>query len=92
MKFEDIISALEHCGKEGEILRCGSCPLFSEAIRDEEILGPCKRMYLEAARQLRTQQATIRSLLKATEYHRQMNGALLKAVDELTEASAFRED
>lgn len=77
-----ICDTLEYCANRNE---CQFCPSGGS-------LEECTNVLLEGARQLRTQQATIRSLLKATEYHRQMNGALLKAVDELTKASAFGEE
>nr|DAF00460.1 MAG TPA: hypothetical protein [Herelleviridae sp.] len=82
MNIKLICDTLEYCANRNE---CAYCPCGGS-------LEECNTILLEGARQLRTQQATIRSLLKATEYHRQMNGALLKAVDGLTEASAFRED
>ena len=82
MNIKMICDTLEQCANRNE---CAYCPCGGS--RDV-----CHTILVEGARQLRTQQATIRSLLKATEYHRQMNGALLKAVDELTEATAFRED
>lgn len=77
-----ICDTLEYCANRNE---CQFCPCGGS-------LEECTTVLLEGARQLRTQQATIRSLLKATEYHRQMNGALLKAVDELTKVGAFGEE
>lgn len=82
MNTKLICDTLEYCANRNE---CAYCPCGGS-------LEECNAVLLEGARQLRTQQATIRSLLKATEYHRQMNGALLKAVDELAGASAFGED
>lgn len=82
MNTKLICDTLEYCANRNE---CQFCPCGGS-------LEECTNVLLEGARQLRTQQATIRSLLKAIEYHRQMNGALLKAVDELTKASAFGEE
>ncbi len=82
MNIELICNTLEYCANRNE---CQSCPCGGSLER-------CTTVLLEGARQLRTQQATIKSLLKATEYHRQMNGALLKTVDELTKVDVFRED
>lgn len=82
MNTKLICDTLEYCANRNE---CQFCPCGGS-------LEECTNVLLGGARQLRTQQATIRSLLKATEYHRQMNGALLKAVDELTKAGAFGEE
>ena len=81
MNTKLICDTLEYCTNRDE---CQFCPCGGS-------LEECNAILLEGARQLRTLQATIKSLLKATEYHRQMNGVLLKTVDELTEASAFGE-
>lgn len=81
MNIKLICDTLEYCQQRVD---CQFCPCGGS-------LEECSAVLSEAVRQLRTQQATIKSLLKATEYHRQMNGALLKAVDELAEASAFQE-
>lgn len=82
MNTKLICDTLEYCANRNE---CQFCPCGGS-------LEECTTVLLEGAHQLRTQQATIRSLLKATEYHRQMNGALLKAVDELTKVGAFGEE
>lgn len=82
MNTKLICDTLEYCANRNE---CQFCPCGGS-------LEECTTVLLEGASQLRTQQATIRSLLKATEYHRKMNGALLKAVDDLTEATAFMEN
>ena len=82
MNTKLICDALEYCANRNE---CQFCPCGGS-------LEECTTVLLEGARQLRTQQATIKSFLKATEHHRQMNGALLKAVDELTKAGAFGEE
>lgn len=82
MNTKLICDTLEYCANRNE---CQFCPCGGS-------LEECTTVLLEGTRQLRTQQATIRSLLKATEYHRQMNGALLKTVDDLTKASAFGEE
>lgn len=82
MNIKLICDTLEYCQQRDD---CQFCPCGGS-------LEECSIIFSEAVRQLRTQQATIRSLLKATEYHRQMNGALLKAVDELAKVDAFRED
>ena len=81
MNTKLICDTLEYCASRKE---CQFCPCGGS-------LDECNTALLEGARQLRTQQATIKNLLKATEHHRQMNGVLLKTVDELTEASAFGE-
>lgn len=82
MDIKLICDTLEYCQQRVD---CQFCPCGGSP---EE----CGTVLSEAVRQLKSQQATIRSLLKATEYHRQMNGALLKTVDELTDVNAFRED
>lgn len=82
MNTKLICDTLEYCANRNE---CQFCPCGGS-------LEECTTVLLEGARQLRTQQATIRSLLKATEYHRQMNGALLKTVDELTKVGTFGEE
>ncbi len=82
MNIELICNTLEYCANRNE---CAFCPCGGS-------LEECTTVLLEGARQLHTQQATIKSLLKATEYHRQMNGALLKTVDELAKADVFRKD
>lgn len=82
MNTKLICDTLEYCANRNE---CQFCPCGGS-------LEECTNVLLEGARQLRSLQATIKSLLKATEYHRQMNGALLKTVDELTDVNAFRED
>lgn len=79
MNIRLICDTLEYCANRNE---CAYCPCGGS-------LEECNTVLLEGARQLRTQQATIRSLLKATEYHRQMNGTLLKVVDELAGTDAF---
>lgn len=81
MNTKLICDTLEYCANRNE---CQFCPCGGS-------LEECRIVFNEAIRQLKSQQATIRSLLKATEYHRQMNGALLKTVDELTKADAFGE-
>lgn len=81
MNIKLICDTLEYCCQRVD---CQFCPCGGS-------LEECGAVLSEAVRQLRTQQATIKNLLKATEHHRQMNGVLLKTVDELTEASAFRE-
>lgn len=81
MNIKLICDTLEYCSNRNE---CAYCPCGGS-------LEECNTVLLEGARQLRTQQKTIKSLLKATEYHRQMNGALLKAVDELSGADVFGE-
>lgn len=82
MNTKLICDTLEYCANRNE---CRFCPCGGS-------LEECTTILLEGARQLRTQQATIRNLLKAAEYHRQMNGALLKTVDELTKVGAFGEE
>lgn len=81
MNTKLICDTLEYCANRNE---CQFCPCGGS-------LEECNTILLEGARQLRTLQATIKSLLKATEHHRKMNGVLLKTVDELTEANAFGE-
>lgn len=81
MKFEDIVSALEHCGNRKP---CKGCPSFLKNLDDDEPFETCQMIYLEAARLLRNQKALIECLKETSEHHREANGALLAMIDKMS--------